>query len=127
MEAILWEYQGRWSVEITIWQLRQSFGLGQDRCRRYRRIVGINALRMVIVAAQVLWFAEQVSSVVSMDLAQYRPWYLQKQQPSLHDIAWACREQLYQEGITPKVGFWDTVEVFHGIDPGSSGALPRAA
>ena len=127
MEAILWEYQGRWSVEITIWQIRQSFGLGQDRCRRYRRIVGINAFRMVIVAAQVLWFAEQVSSVVSMDLAQYRPWYLQKQQPSLHDIAWACREQLYREGITPKVGFWDTVEVFHGIDPGSSGALPRAA
>ena len=127
LEQVLWEYQGRWSVEITIWQVRQSFGLGQDRCRRYRRIVGINALRMVIVAAQVLWFAEQVSSVVSMDLTQYRPWYLQKQHPSLHDIAWACREQLYQEGITPKVGFWDTVEVFHGIDPGSSGALPRAA
>ena len=82
---------------------------------------------MVIVAAQVLWFAEQVSSVGSMDLAHYRPWYLQKEHPSLHDIAWACREQLYKEGITPKVGFWDTVEVFHGIDPGSSGALPRAA
>ncbi len=127
LEAILWEYQGRWSVEITIWQVRQSFGLGQDRCRRYRRIVGINALRMVIVAAQVLWFAEQVSSGVSMDLAQYRPWYLQKQQPSLHDIAWACREQLYREGIFPKVGFWDTVEVFHSIDPEGSGALPRAA
>ena len=125
--AILREYQGRWSVEITIWQARQSFGLGQDRCRRYRRIVGINALRMVIVAAEVLWFADEVSSVSSMDLVQYRPWYVQKQQPSLDDIAWACREQLYGAGILPKVGFWDTVEVFHGIDPGGSGALPRAA
>lgn len=127
LEEVLWEYQGRWSVEITIWQARQSFGLGQDRCRRYRRIVGINALRMVIAAAEVLWFAQEVESVSSMDLMAYRPWYVQKQQPSLHDIAWACREQLYKEGITPKVGFWDTVEVFHGIDPGSSGALPRAA
>lgn len=127
LEAILREYQGRWSVEITIWQARQSFGLGQDRCRRYRRIAGINALRLVIVAAQVLWFAEQVSSVSSIDLVRYRPWYLQKQGPSLHDIAWALREQLYREGITPKVGFWDTVEVFHRIDPEGNGVLQQAA
>ena len=95
--------------------------------RRYRRIVGINAFRLLIAAAQVLWFAEEVESVSSMDLVRYRPWYVQKQAPSLHDVAWACRERMYREGITPKVGFWDTVEVFHGIDPGSSGALPRAA
>ena len=127
LEQILWEYQGRWSVEITIWQARQSLGLGQDRCRRYRRIVGINAFRLLVAAAQVLWFAEEVSSVRSMDLVRYRPWYVQKQAPSLHDIVWACREHLHREGIIPKVGFWDTVEVFHGIDPGGSGALPRAA
>lgn len=60
IEQILQEYQGRWSVEILIWQAKQSFGLGQDRCRRYRRIVGINAFRLVIAAAEVLWFAEQV-------------------------------------------------------------------
>ena len=127
LEAVLREYQGRWSIEITIWQARQSFGLGQDRCRRYRRIVGINALRMVLMATEVLWFAGKVSSVRSMDLVVYRPWYLQKRGPSLHDIAWALREQLYCQGITPKVGFWDTVEVFHGSDAGGSGALPRAA
>lgn len=127
LEEILWEYQGRWSVEITIWQARQSLGLGQDRCRRYRRIVGINAFRMLIAAAQVLWFAESVSSVRSMDLVRYRPWYVSKQAPSLHDVVWALREQLHAEGISPEVGFWDTVEVFHDVDPGGSGALPRAA
>ena len=127
LEQVLREYQGRWSVEITLWQARQSFGLGQDRCRRYRRVVGINALRMVLVAAQVLYFAEAVAQVSSMDLVRYRPWYHQKQAPSLDDIAWALREQLYRAGITPKVGFWDIVEVFHAIDPGGSGALPRAA
>lgn len=127
LDQVLREYQGRWSVEITIWQARQSFGLGQDRCRRYRRVVGINAFRMVLVAAQVLYFAEAVKSVSSMDLIRYRPWYLHKQGPSLDDIAWACREQLYRAGITPKVGFWDTVEVFHHINPGDCEALPRAA
>ena len=127
MIEILQEYQGRWSVEITIWQARQSFGLGQDRCRRYRRIVGINAFRLLLIAAQVLWFAEEVASAESMDLVRYRPWYVGKQGPSLHDVAWACREQLQAEGILPKVGFWDTVEVIQGLPDRSSGALPRAA
>jgi hypothetical protein len=127
MEAILCEYQGRWSVEITIAQARQSLGLGQDRCRRYRRIVGINAFRMLVAAAEVLWFADEVCQVEAMDLRAYRPWYGQKTAPSLDDIVWACREQLYAEGILPKVGFGDTVVVFHGMDPGGSGALPHAA
>jgi len=127
MEQILGEYHGRWSIEITIGQARQSLGLGQDRCRRYRRIVGINAFRMVIAAAEVLWFADEVCEVEAMDLRAYRPWYGRKQAPSLEDVLWAVREQLHGEGILPNVGFWETVEVFHGIDPGGSGALPRAA
>jgi hypothetical protein len=127
LETILQEYQGRWSIEITIWQARQSFGLGRDRCRRYRRIVGINGLRLVLMAAQVLWFADRVAPASTMDLRQYRPWYVQKEHPSLHDIAWACREQLYREGIFPKVGFWDTMEIIHEHDPGGGDALPRAA
>ena len=127
LDQVLGEYRGRWSIEITISAARQDYGLGQDRCRRYRRIVGINAFRLLVAAAQVLWFAEAVSSVSSMDLVRYRPWYLQKQAPSLHDIVWACREHLHAEGISPKVGFWETVEVFHGIDPGGRVALPRAA
>lgn len=127
MEQILSEYHGRWSIEITIGQARQSLGLGQDRCRRYRRIVGINAFRMVIAAAQVLWFADEVSKVEAMDLRAYRPWYGRKQAPSLDDVLWAVRERLYGEGILPKVGFWETMEVFHGMDPGGFAALPRAA
>lgn len=127
LEEVLGEYRGRWTIEITISVARQDYGLGQDRCRRYRRIVGINAFRLVIAAAQVLWFAEALESVESMDLVRYRPWYLQKQAPSLHDVVWACREHLHAEGITPKVGFWETVEVFHDNGPGSSGGLPRAA
>ena len=127
LEEILAEYRGRWTIEITISAARQDYGLGQDRCRRYRRIVGINAFRLVIAAAQVLWFAEAVEEVASMDLVRYRPWYLQKQAPSLHDVVWACREHLNAEGITPKVGFWETMEGFHGNSAGSSGALPRAA
>lgn len=127
LDAILREYHARWSVEITIWQLRQSFGLGQDRCRRYRPVVAVNALRLLVIGAEVLWFAEQVSSAESMDLRQYRPWYHHKEHPSLDEVSWAVREHLYRAGILPKVGFWDTLEVFDGLDDRSNAELSRAA
>lgn len=124
LEEILAEYRGRWTIEVLIHEARESFGLGQDRCRRYARIEGINAFRLLIGAAEVLFFAEQVDQAQAMDLRRYRSWYRQKTAPSLFDIHWAVREHLYGEGIYPKVGFWETMDQLHGR---SSGALPRAA
>lgn len=54
MEAILAEYEGRWSVEILLREAREHYGLGQDRCRRYRRIVGVNGFRLLVGASEVL-------------------------------------------------------------------------
>lgn len=126
-EAILQEYRARWSVEILIREAREHYGLGQDRCRRYERIVGVNGLRMVIGAAQVLWFAEQVEQQ-PVALRPYQPWYLQKQQPSLHDIVWSVRERLLLEGITPRVGFWEGMGVIHRLEAEKRvDQLPRAA
>lgn len=127
VEAILAEYRARWSVEILIREAREHYGLGQDRCRRYERIVGVNGFRMVLGAAQVLWFAEQLEQH-PVALCPYQPWYLQKEQPSLHDIVWAVRERLLMEGITPTVGFWEGMGVTHRL-PGEQGVdqLPRAA
>lgn len=105
LEQILREYRGRWTIEILIHEARESYGLGQDRCRKYRRIVSVNAFRLFIGAAEVLFFAHEVDSAQAMDLRQYRPWYRQKEAPSLFDIHWAVREHLYGEGIYPKVGF----------------------
>lgn len=124
LEDILQEYRGRWSVEILLHEARESYGLGQDRCRRYRKIVSVNAFRLAVGAAEVLWFAHEVAEADEMDLRRLRSWYRQKGVPSLFDIHWAMREHLFGEGIYPKVGFWDTMAEFHG---GSSGALPRAA
>lgn len=124
---ILAEYRARWSVEILIREAKEHYGLGQDRCRRYERIVGVNGLRMVLGAAAVLWFAREVGQQ-QVALRPYQPWYLQKKQVSLHDIIWAVRERLLKEGITPTVGIWQGMGVIHRL-PGEQGAdqLPRAA
>jgi hypothetical protein len=129
-QAILAEYRGRWSVEILIREAREHYGLGQDRCRKYERIVGVNGFRMVIGAAQVLWFAQEVERAQHQPVAlhPYQPWYRQKQQVSLHDIAWAVRERLLLEGITPRVGFWEGVGVIHCLRSEKHGDhMPRAA
>lgn len=124
LEEILQEYQGRWTIEILLHEARESYGLGRDRCRSYRKIVGINSFRLIIGAAEVLYVAHAVEEAEAMDLRRYRSWYRTKQGPSLFDIRWAVREHLYREGIFPKVGFWETMAVFR---EGSSGGLPRAA
>lgn len=127
-EQILQEYRARWSIEITIREAREHYGLGRDRCRRYERIVGVNGFRMVIGACQVLWFAQQVEQHGEVALCPYQPWYEQKEQPSLHDIVWAVRERLFQEGITPIVGIWEGVGVIHRLQHEKYAEhLPRAA
>ncbi|MBN2872032.1 MAG: transposase, partial [Halothiobacillaceae bacterium] len=115
VEELLQEYRDRWSVEILIREAKQCYGLGQDRCRRYERIVGINGLRMLVGACQVLWFARELDEQKEAALRPYQPWYEQKQKPSLHDITWAVRERLMAEGITPTVGIWQDVGVIHRL------------
>jgi hypothetical protein len=127
MADVLREYRARWSVEILIREAREHYGLGQDRCRRFERIVGVNGFRLLIGASQVLWFAREVEQH-QVALCPYQPWYLQKQQPSLHDIVWAVRERLWAEGITPRVGIWEGVGVIHRLRSEQyANQLPRAA
>lgn len=125
-EQILTEHRGRWSVEILIREANEHYGLGQDRCRKYERIVGVNAFRMLVAAAQVLWFACEVKQPLAAH--RYQPWYVQKEHPSLHDICWAVREHLMLEGIIPTVGFWEGVAVIERLQTEEHlYYMPRAA
>jgi len=125
-EQILAEQRGRWSVEILIREANEHYGLGQDRCRKYERIVGVNGFRMLIGAAQVLWFAREVNQPLAPQ--RYQPWYAQKEHPSLHDICWAVRERLMLEGIIPTVGFWQGVGIMDHLQPKKHAYyMPRAA
>lgn len=117
VEELLREYHRRWSIEILIRAAKQHYGLGQDRCRKYERIVGINGLRLLVGGAQVLWFARELDEHQEAALRPYQPWYEQKEKPSLHDILWAVRERLMAEGITPRVGIWQDVGVIHRLHP----------
>jgi hypothetical protein len=123
-EQILALYQQRWAVEIAIRDSYGLYGLAQDGCRKYKRIVAINSLRLLFAAVQVLWFVQQVRQQGRFNLKCYRPWYAHKLTPSLQDVMWACRESLYAARITPTVGFWHDVSVIRGH---SDAGLPRAA
>ena len=46
---------------------------------RYERIVGVNGLRMVLGAAQVLWFVRELEQHEEVALDPYQPWYAQKE------------------------------------------------
>ena len=100
-EAILSEYRERWTVEIEIRDANAYDGLGQDQCRKWRRISGVNTFRLVLAAARTLWFIQQVEHSTTVNLCRYRPWYRQKVAPSQLDVVWACREALQAAGIFP--------------------------
>jgi hypothetical protein len=80
-QEILAHYQARWTIEIAI---RDSYGLAQDGCRKHKRILAINSLRLLFAALQVLWFIQQVRRRGRFNLKCYRPWYR-------HKLTLACR------------------------------------
>lgn len=123
-DEILTEYQKRWAIEISIRDAFAYYGLGQDMCRNYQRIVGINTFRLLMAAARTLWVSQQISDTKQVNLKRFRPWYRQKQHLSQLDIAQAYREALYAGGITPTVRFLPDLRE---INQNQDTSLPRAA
>src|SRR5512144_898918 len=82
-EQILSQARGRWAIEIEIRDANQHYALGQDHCRRYERIVAINACRLLMGACQLLWFIQRLDTGNSLALQRYRPWYRHKVMPSI--------------------------------------------
>jgi hypothetical protein len=110
IDDILGHYRDRWAVESDIRDSQAFYGLGQDQCRKWRRIVGVNSFRLVMAAARTLWFVEHTQRTGPLDLCRYRPWYRHKVAPSQLDIVWMCREALFAAGVSPIVRF------HHGVD-----------
>jgi hypothetical protein len=101
VEAILAQYRERWAVEITLRDSNAFTGFGQDQCRKYPHVVGINTFRLVLAAARTLWFVAQTNRTGTLALIRARPWYRHKQAPSQLDIVWAWREALQDAGVFP--------------------------
>ena len=117
LAEILAEYSQRWSIEIDIRDANAYYGLGQDPCRKYERIVGINNFRMLMAAARTLWFINQLNQTPKFDLLRYRPWYRQKHHPTQLDVISACQEALYYQGISPTIRFiQDMNEIYENKD-----------
>jgi hypothetical protein len=73
VDDILKHYRDRWAVDIDIRDGQAFYGLGQDQCRKWRRIVGANTFRLVMAAARTLWFVAQAQRMKPLDLCRYRP------------------------------------------------------
>ncbi len=99
--ALLETYADRWVMEIDIRDGHAYYGVAQDQCRKYERIVGANTFRLLMAAARTLWFIVKSEQQAAVSLQRFRPWYRHKVAPSQFDVAWACREDLQGAGIFP--------------------------
>ena len=107
--TILETYADRWAIEIDIRDGHAYYGVAQDQCRKFARIVGANTLRLLLAAARTLWFIVTSESHADVSLQRLRPWYRHKVAPSQFDVAWACREVLQEAGIFPIPRFFTAV------------------
>jgi hypothetical protein len=124
VDDILKHYRDRWAVEIDIRDGQAFYGVGQDQCRKWRRIIGANTFRLMMAAARTLWFMVQAQRMGPIDLCRYRPWYRHKVAPSQRDIVSMCRETLHTAGVSPIVRFSQAVDEKHD-EPGNT--MPIAA
>jgi hypothetical protein len=123
-KTILHEYRRRWDIEIDIRDANAFYGLGQDQCRKYRRIVAINNFRMLMAASRTLFCIQQLQKAGQLNLIRFRPWYRQKRQLSQLDIRTISQELLQTQGIFPISCFiQDMAEIKHN----NYGPRPRAA
>lgn len=99
--AILETYEDRWAIEVDIRDGHAYYGVAQDQCRKFERIVGANTLRLLMAAARTLWFIVSSEQHADVALQRLRPWYRHKVAPSQFDVAWACREGLQEAGVFP--------------------------
>jgi hypothetical protein len=107
--AMLETYADRWAIEIDIRDGHAYYGVAQDQCRKYERIVGANTLRLLMAAARTLWFIVSSEQHADVALQRWRPWYRHKVAPSQLDVVWACREALQEAGIFPIPRFFTAV------------------
>ena len=88
-------------MEIAIRDGHAYYGVAQDQCRKYERIVGANTFRLLMAAVRILWCIVTSEQHAEVALRRFRPWYHHKVAPSQFDVAWACREVLQEAGIFP--------------------------
>jgi hypothetical protein len=101
-QQVISRYAARWSVEVAIFDSKQTFGVGQARNRTpnaVRRTVpfGLCALTLTIV-----WYA--LHGHHPDDVAHHRaraPWYLTKTDPSVADMAAKLRRTLIAAQYLP--------------------------
>jgi len=102
-------YEDRWAIEMDIRDGHAYYGVAQDQCRKFERMVGANTLRLLMAAARTLWCIVSSEQHADVALQRFRPWYRHKVAPSQFDVAWAWRDVLQEAGIFPIPRFFPAV------------------
>ena len=109
-ERVLAWYAMRWSIEVTIRDVKQELGLAQPQARVERAVRRLAPTLLLTYSLVVLWFARGGRSGWR---PPRQPWYPSKHHASFADMLAALREQTLRERFRAVLK-----------DPGSA-AVPR--
>ena len=103
----LLSYDGKdlYSIEIDIRDANSYYGIGKDRCRNLKRILGVNSFRFLMASVRTLWFIQKMASNKTPNWRRFRPWYRHKEKPSQLDVMMVYHKALSYAGISPTIRF----------------------
>ncbi len=94
VRTILSYYADRWSIEVTFENSKQLLGLEDPANRTEKAVRRTAPMALVLYSLNVLWFHQHGHRQVKFP---YRPWYIQKAEPSFADILTTLRRFSWQE------------------------------
>jgi SRSO17 transposase len=91
---ILAAYAGRWSIEVTFENSKQSLGLEDPANRKEKAVRRTAPMALVLHSLIVLWFHQVGHRHLRFP---DRPWYPRKQEPSFADMLTTLRRMSWQD------------------------------
>ena len=92
---VIERYAARWSIEITIEDAKQLFGVGQAHNRKADAVRRTVPFGLICQSLTILWYAQSGHHPADVTAHRERaPWYTTKTQPSVADMLAKLRRVL---------------------------------
>jgi hypothetical protein len=101
-KQVLSAYSCRWAIECTFENCKQLLGLEDPANRLPKAVERTAPMALILYSLVVVWFHQTGHRSLRFP---FRPWYLQKQEPSFADLLTTLRRVSYDEkteGLLPK-------------------------
>lgn len=94
-EQIVARYAARWSIEVAIFDAKQTTGAGQARNRLRRAVERTVPFALLVQSLVVLWYADHGDPAADLTAARLAaPWYTAKSETSYADMHTALRKTI---------------------------------